>query len=206
VTLEGKRVLVIGSSSIGERGTGALGKALQELLPGAQLWFYGRSGYGFAGSSSKRIAGNAEQRSSLLSVLRELEPIDRVLVVMGSNPTGTAAELREAMQWLAAEVGLGRLLWVGPPVYSTSYEQGITNTYDAVGPTVLGSHYVSSHNWTDPTWGRAADKVHFTLTGARKWAQGIVSWVQGQSGAGWALPILLLVTGVGAYLYFRRRR
>lgn len=205
MAFEGKRVLVIGSSSIGERGTGALGKALQELLPGAQLWFYGRSGYGFAGPSSKRIAGNAAQRSSLLSVLRDLEPIDRVLVVMGSNPTGTAAELREAMQWLASEVGLGRLLWVGPPVYSTAYEQKITDMYDAVGPTVLGQHYVSSHNWTSPTWGRAADKVHFTLTGARQWANGIVSWVQRQTGGG-IIPLLMLAAaGAAAYWYFRRR-
>jgi lysophospholipase L1-like esterase len=205
MTFEGKRVLVIGSSSVGERGTGALGRALQELLPDAQLQFIGRSGYGFAGSASKRLAGTQAQRSSLLSELRALGPTDLVLVVMGSNPTGTAAELREAMQWLASEVGLGRLLWVGPPPYSSAYHQKITNMYDAVGPTVLGQHYVSSHNWTSPTWGRAADKVHFTLTGARKWAQGIVSWAQRQSGASLALPVLLLAAAGAAYWYFRRR-
>lgn len=204
MTLQGKRVVILGSSSVGERGTGALGRALRELLPGAQLQFIGRSGYGFAGSASKRIAGTRAQRSSLLVKLRELEPFDLVLVVMGGNPTGTAAELREAMQWFVSQVGPGRVLWVGPPVYSSAYHQRITDIYDRVGREVLGSHYVSSHNWTYPDWGRAADRVHFTLDGARQWARGIVSWAQRQSKGGGIGALLALVAAGAAFWYFRR--
>lgn len=206
MTLQGKRVVVLGSSSVGERGTGALGRALRELLPGAQLQFIGRSGHGFAGSAGKRLAGTVAQRRSLLMKLRESEPFDLVLVAMGSNPTGTAAQLREAMQWFVSQVGPGRVLWVGPPVYLSAYHQRITDTYDTVGRQVLGARYASSRDWTYPDWGRARDRVHFTLDGARKWAQGIVSWLGRQSTGGGGVAALLVVAVAGTAIYLLRKR
>jgi lysophospholipase L1-like esterase len=206
MALEGKRVVVIGSSSVGERGTGALGRALRELLPGAQLQFIGRSGYGFAGSASKRLAGTQAQRRSLLQQLQMLQPFDLVLVAMGSNPTGTAAQLREAMQWFDSQVGPGRVRWIGPPVYSSAYHQKITDTYDTVGRQVLGSRYVSSRDWTYPDWGRARDGVHFTLEGARAWAHGIVSWLRRQKrGGGIEILLAVALAALTAHWYLRKK-
>ncbi|MFQ5339955.1 MAG: hypothetical protein ACE5F6_00255 [Anaerolineae bacterium] len=138
--------------------------------------------------------------------LRESEPFDLVLVAMGSNPTGTAAQLREAMQWFVSQVGPGRVLWVGPPVYLSAYHQRITDTYDTVGRQVLGARYASSRDWTYPDWGRARDRVHFTLDGARKWAQGIVSWLGRQSTGGGGVAALLVVAVAGTAIYLLRKR
>lgn len=203
MTLEDKRLVVLGSSSIGEAGSGTLGKALRSMLPRTQLTFIGRSGYGFAGSSNS-FTGTAAQRNALAKELQAVGPFDYVLVVLGSNPTGGTEDLQAAMRWFAGRVGQGRVFWVGPPVYATLAEQRITNLYDAVGPTVLGKRYVSSRGWTDPIQGRTADKVHFTVDGARNWAQGILTWVQNQISPSWA-PLLALAAGIATLFYFLRR-
>jgi lysophospholipase L1-like esterase len=205
MTLAGKSVVVLGSSSIGEGGSGTLGRALHALLPHTTLTFIGRSGYGFAGAAANRFAGTEQQRKTLLEELHAAGPADYVLVVMGSNPTGSPVELEAAMRWFATQVGLSRVLWVGPPVYADADSQKITNTYEALGPALLGMHYVSSQSWTDRTAGRTADKVHFTPDGAQRWGRYIVGWAQGQTASSWSTTLVAAVAGVAALLLYLRR-
>jgi lysophospholipase L1-like esterase len=177
------RILVIGSSSIGENGSGMLAKALRSQLSESTVTFFGKSGAGF-----KAIAEAAQQK------VRAVAP-DLVLVVMGGNPTGTAAELETAMARFKAALGDTPLLWVGPPVYAAAFNQNITRMYDTVGPRVLGSDYVSSQGWTSPTSGRTSDKVHFTDYGATLWGQKITEWVRERSS-----PAVIAAVGGGLFV------
>ncbi len=199
-----QRILVLGSSSIGERGSGNLGQALKNQLD-ADLYFIGKSGAGF-----KDFAGNSLQRSTLLSQIRSFGP-QLVLVVMGGNPTGTASELESAMRWLkdaAAASGVS-VLWAGPPVYAATFNQRISDMYDAIGPMVFGSDYVSSQPWTNTTVGRTKDRVHFTDYGATLWGQKIVDWVRGRTSPSLVAVgggMLAVLAAVGAAFWFFRRR
>lgn len=195
-----KNIFVIGSSSIGENGSGALGQAFKSLLGDSNLTFLGKSGAGF-----NYFAGTAAQRSALESQIRAAAP-DLVLVVMGGNPTGTAVALGEMMTWLKNAVGDAKLLWVGPPVYKDASTQGITKLYDNVGPRILGSSYASSQSWTRSDSGRTPDGVHFTDYGAHQWGEKIVEWMRSElSPAPWAVFAFFGALGLGAWLWFRRR-
>jgi len=202
-----QRVLVIGSSSIGENGSGTLGQALRNLLSSEviDLTFIGKSGAGF-----NHFAGTAAARAALEREMRD-HRAQLVLVVMGGNPTGTAVQLGEMMTWLKNAVGSAtagaKLLWVGPPVYKDAPTQNITKLYDNIGPRILGSSYASSQSWTSPTQGRTSDGVHFTDYGAHQWGEKIVEWMRTElSPAPWAVFAFFGALGLGAWLWFRRRR
>lgn len=197
-----KNIFVIGSSSIGENGSGALGQAFKSLFGDSKLTFLGKSGAGF-----NYFAGTAAQRSALENQIRAAAP-DLVLVVMGGNPTGTAVALGEMMTWLKNVVSNagGELRWVGPPVYRDASTQSITKLYDNIGPRILGSSYVSSQGWTSPTAGRTSDGVHFTDYGAHQWGEKIATWIREQSSpAPWAVFAFFGALGLGAWLWFKRR-
>jgi lysophospholipase L1-like esterase len=191
------RILVIGSSSIGENGSGTLAKALRSQLSESAVTFFGKSGAGF-----KAIADAAQQK------VRAVAP-DLVLVVMGGNPTGTASGLESLMRRFKAALGDTPLLWVGPPVYAAAFNQNITRMYDAVGPRVLGSDYVSSQDWTSPTAGRTNDKVHFTDYGAYLWGQKITDWVRERLSPAVVAAVggglLVVAAAIAAFWFFRRR-
>lgn len=209
MNIRNKRVLVVGSSSVGEQGSGALGKALKPQLlqlGASDVQFEGRSSRGLAAPGANQLVGTPTQRQAFATELAQRKP-DVVLMVFGSNPSGTDAELADGMRYVQSTVRAAgaKLLWVGPPPYLGASQQTITNQYDAVGPKVLGDAYHSSQHWVSDIYERTADYLHFTAAGGQQWARAIALWV----GAPSQTP-LLWVAGVlataSAGLYLLRRR
>lgn len=208
MNLKGKRVLVVGSSSVGEQGTGTLGKALNEQLTAlgvSNVQFDAKTSRGLAAPSSNQLVGTAAQKQAFAAELARVQP-DLVLAVFGGNPSGTDQELRAGMSYVQATARAqgAKLLWVGPPPYLGG-AQDITDQYDRIGPEVLGAAYHSSQPWTRADYGRTADFVHFTVAGGQKWAMAITTWLQTQGAPAWSW-LAGAVAALGAGWYFLRRR
>ena len=208
----GKRVHVVGSSSVGEGGTGTLGKTLEpalRALGASAVSFDAKSGRGLAGDAGNRLAGTAAQRQAFAEALATAKP-DVVLVVLGGNPSGSDAQLTEALHFVSTAVAATRakLLWLGPPVYRDPTAMAVTEQYERLAPPVLGATYRSSLPYTDPTAGRTTDGVHFTAAGAYTWARGILHELDAAGGhpLRWLLVGAAAAAGAGALLLRRRGR
>lgn len=214
--LRGKHVWVVGSSSVGEYGQGALGKALRARLQalGATVSFDGLSSRGLAADSANQLVGRPEQRDRFVAALHFVRP-DLVLMIFGGNPSGNDTQLRDGMLFVRERVlGAGaELRWVGPPPYVNNYAQDISDRYDRIGPKVLGARYHSSQDWTDDLEGRTTPGyIHFTSAGGERWADHILAWVfeparstAHRTLAPWAV-VLLSTLAVGTVAYLVRGR
>jgi len=207
--LRDKKILIHGSSSIGERGTGALGLAIVPRLRdlGATVVVNATSGQGFAGSAPGRLVGRPEQRDAFLRELVLVKP-DLLLMIMGANPTGSDLELEDGIRFVvsaAKRVGAA-IAWVGPAVTRHVDAQPTVAKWNKVAPRVLGSRFHEATSWTDPFIGRTADGSHFTRAGGEAYAPKIIAWLKSlDSSKDLVKPILFAtVVALGTLFWLTR--
>lgn len=208
MNVRGQKILIHGSSSIGDKGAGALGLALVPRLQalGATVVVNATSGQGFAGDAAGRLVGRPEQRTAFLEELRKTRP-NILLMIMGANPTGSDAELGEGIKFVmqaAKDVGAA-LAWVGPAVTAHEDAQPVVDRWNRVAPSILGKRFHDATGWTDAVQGRTADGSHFTRAGGEAYAPKIVAWLVSINNDISKTILVAAAIAVGSYFLLRSR-
>lgn len=196
------RILIVGDS----QAEGPVGRGVQAALQQAghtvqRIAYVGHGAYDWT-----RMHWPEYQ-----SALASLRP-DQVIMIFGGNDPANANLERAFRQFKASAP---KVFYAGPPRYDRRPDvQAQTAAIRDMAKRVFGNKHLDAYPYSGPEVSRAPDGLHFTTTGGRVWAEGILrDWsaaLRGGGGIGtdWIAPTVAggaLVFAVGAYLWSRRR-
>ena len=181
--------LLLGDSHV----AGTPGRALIRLL-GGEATREGRAGWGtraWMGMGRDRMVEALGARPT------------RVIYMFGTNdqPTEKTRAAMQALKALAHQYGAKDVWFIGAPSYPDPERHEQARKLNALARGVYGSKHIDSQNIvTRSQAGRAADGIHFTVTGARPWAQCIMNRLRASS---W-LPYFVVGGAIGLLYAFTR--
>jgi len=195
------RVLIVGDS----QAAGPPGRSLEESLRQAGHETH-RIGYSGHGAYDWTRMHWDEYQAALRTFLPE-----QVILVFGSNDPANAS-LSDAMERFKASSS--SVWYAGPPQYASLPEnQEVGRRIRAMASAVFGSRHLDAWPYTGLSTPRAADGLHFTASGGRAWAEGLLrDWTGRLRSAGnyvWIGPVVfggLALVGVSLFLVSRYRR
>jgi len=182
---------------LGDSHVAALGPRLKKLLSADDVWFDAYPGF-----STAKLMSTLEAQAEFEGT--KPRPADLTIVVLGGNDFGDRELARAHMLEYLAEIGAGKILWVGP-AYSKDtavdarhrmQAESQANQFELLGVPWLDSYPATQHD-------HAADGVHFTSHGYDTWAEHIAEVVRKQSRSVWPLIAWAAVLGVVGGIFYR---